>query len=203
MQKLVEGIHRFQNRIFSSQQRLFEGLVDGQHPLALFITCSDLQIVPSSLPQTEAGELFLLQNVGNIVPPYEAADGGTDIEYAVSVRGVKDIVICGHSHCGVMRALLDKSKVAKLSAVQSWLSHAESTRRIIEENYAHVTDDATRLTAAAAENVLVQLEHLQTYPSVAAALERKALTLHGWMYEFETGKVFGYHSKNGQFVLLE
>ena len=102
-----------------------------------------------------------------------------------------------------MGVLLDESKIAKLSAVQSWLSHAELTRRIIEENYAHVTDDATRLTTSAAENVLVQLEHLQTYPSIAAALERKALTLHGWMYEFETGQVFGYHSQNGQFVLLE
>ncbi|MCH8045163.1 MAG: hypothetical protein IID44_15745 [Planctomycetes bacterium] len=162
------------------------------------------------LAPTQTVEIIIIQklvegihHVGNIVPPYEAAEGGTDIEYAVSVRGVKDIIICGHSHCGVMRALLDKSKVAKLSAVQSWLSHAESTRRIIEENYAHVTDDAARLTVAAAENVLVQLEHLQTYPSIAAALERKALTLHGWMYEFETGQVLGYHPQDGQFFPLE
>ena len=92
MQKLVEGVHQFQNGIFSSKQRLFEGLVDGQHPLALFITCSDLQIEPSLLPQTKPSELIVLQNIGNIVAPYGAAEGAADesIEYAMSLRGVKD-----------------------------------------------------------------------------------------------------------------
>jgi carbonic anhydrase len=102
-----------------------------------------------------------------------------------------------------MSCLLDQSQVAKLPALRSWLSHAESTHRIIEENYAHITDAAARLTATVEENVLVQLEHLQTYPSVAKALARKALNLYGWVYEFETGQVFGYHSQDGQFVPLE
>jgi len=205
MQKLVEGIHQFQNGIFSSKQRLFEGLMDGQHPLALFITCSDFCIDPNLFTQTEPGELFILQNVGNIVPPYEAAEGGASatIEHAVSMLGVKDVVICGHSHCGSMRVLLDQSQVAKLAAVQSWLCHAESTHRIIEENYAHITDSAARLTATVEENVLVQLEHLQTYPTVAAALDRKALNLHGWVYKFETEQVYGYHPQDGQFVPIE
>jgi carbonic anhydrase len=205
MQRLVDGIHQFQNGIFSSKQRLFEGLVDRQHPLALFITCSDFRINPILLTQTEPGELFIMQNAGNIVPPYEAAEGGAGatIEYAVSVLGVKHIVICGHSHCGTMRGLLDQSQVANLPALRSWLCHAESTQRIIEENYAHITDVAARLTATVEENVLVQLEHLQTYPTVAAALAMKALNLHGWVYEFETGQVFGYHSQDGQFVPLE
>jgi len=205
MPKLVEGIHQFQNGIFSSKQRLYEGLVDGQHPLALFITCSDSRINPNLLTQTEPGELFILRNAGNIVPPYGAVEGGeaATIEYAVSVLGVKDIVVCGHSHCGAMAGLLDPSKIAKFDAVRSWLSHAESTHRIIEENYAYLTDAAARLTATVEENVLVQLEHLRTHPTVAAALGRKALNLHGWVYEFETGQVFGYHPQNGQFVPLE
>ncbi len=96
-----------------------------------------------------------------------------------------------------MSALLDQSQVANLPCLPSWLCHAESTHRIIEENYAHITDSAARLTATAEENVLVQLEHLQTYPSVAAALGKKALNLHGWVYESETGQVFGYHSQDG------
>ena len=205
MQKLVEGIHQFQNSVFSSKQRLFESLVCGQHPLALFITCSDSRIDPSLLTQTEPGELFILRNAGNIVPPYRAVEGGeaATIEYAVSVLGVKDIIICGHSYCGAMSGLLDQSQVAKLPAVRSWLCHAESTQRIIEENYAHITDDDARLTAAVEENVLVQLEHIQTHPTVAAALARKALNLHGWVYEFETGQVFRYRSQDGQFIPLE
>ncbi len=202
MQKLVEGIHQFQNGIFSSKQRLFEGLVDGQQPLTLFITCSDSRIDPSLLTQTEPGELFILRNAGNIVPPYGAVEGGAaaTIEYAVSVLGVNDIVICGHSHCGAMGGLLDQSQLEKLPAVRSWLGHAESTHRIIEENYSHITDAAARLTATVEENVLVQLEHLRTHPTVAAALGRKSLNLHGWVYKFETGQVFGYHPEFGQFV---
>ncbi|MFT7640470.1 MAG: carbonic anhydrase [Pirellulaceae bacterium] len=205
MQKLVEGIHQFQNGIFSSKQTLFEGLVDGQHPLALFITCSDSRINPNLLTQTEPGELFILRNAGNIVPPYGAVEGGeaATIEYAVSVLGVKDIIICGHSHCGAMAGLLDQPQLAKLPAVRSWLRHAESTHRIIEENYGHITDTAARLTATVEENVLVQLEHLRTHPAVAAALSRRSINLHGWVYKFETGKVFGYHPQEAQFVPIE
>ncbi len=205
MQKLVKGIHQFQNGIFSSKQQLFEGLVDGQNPSALFITCSDSRIDPSLLTQTEPGELFILRNAGNIVPPYGAVDGGeaATIEYAVSVLDVKDIVICGHSHCGAMGGLLDQSQLAKLPAVRSWLRHAESTHRIIEENYSHISDSTARLTATVEENVLVQLEHLRTHPSVAAALGRKDLNLHAWVYKFETGQVFGFHPQDGQFVPVE
>ena len=205
MQKLVEGIHQFQNDIFCFNKRFFEGLVDGQHPLALFITCSDSRINPNLLTQTEPGELFILRNAGNIVPPYGAVEGGeaATIEYAVSVLGVKDIVICGHSHCGAMGGLLDESQFAKLPAVRSWMSHAESTQRIIEENYTYITDAAARLTATVEENVLVQIEHLRTHPTVAAALGRKALNIHGWVYEFETGQVFGYQPQDGQFVSIE
>jgi len=205
MQKLVKGIHQFRNDVFSSKQQMFEGLVEGQQPLALFITCSDSRIDPSLLTQTEPGELFILRNAGNIVPSYGAVEGGeaATIEYAVSVLGVKDIVLCGHSHCGAMSGLLDQPQLEKLPAVRSWLSHSESTRRIIDENYVHITDAAARLTATVEENVLVQIEHLRTHPSVAAALGRKALNLHGWVYKFETGQVFSYHPKEGQFVPVE
>ena len=202
MQKLVGGIHQFQNEVFGTKQALFEGLVDGQQPLALFITCSDSRINPNLLTQTEPGELFILRNAGNIVPPYGAVEGGeaATIEYAVAVLGVKDIIVCGHSHCGAMGGLLDKSQLAKLPAVRSWLPYAESTHRIMEENYEHITDAAERLTVAVEENVLAQLEHLRTHPTIAAALGRKSLNLHGWIYKFETGQVFGYHSQDGQFV---
>lgn len=205
MQKLVEGIHQFQNGVFNSKQGLFENLVDGQHPLALFITCSDSRINPNLLTQTEPGELFILRNAGNIVPPYGAVDGGeaATIEYAVSVLGVKDIVICGHSHCGAMAGLLDQSALERLPAVRSWLGHAESTHRIIEENYSHLTDPIARLTTTVEENVLVQLENLRTHPTVAAALGRKTVSLHGWVYKFETGQVFQYEPLDGQFVLIE
>lgn len=205
MQKLVKGIHQFQTDVFSHNQQLFERLADGQSPLALFITCSDSRINPNLLTQTEPGELFILRNAGNIVPAYGTVHGGeaATIEYAVAVLGVKDIVICGHSHCGAMAGLLKPDSLERLPSVRSWLTHAESTRRIIEENYTHITDGVARLTATVEENVLVQLENLRTHPTVAAALSRKALNVHGWVYKFETGQVFTFEPEGSEFVPLD
>jgi len=201
MQKLVDGIHEFQQKFFTSQKLLFERLAQGQQPLALFITCSDSRIDPSLLTQTQPGELFIMRNAGNIVPPYGAVQGGeaATIEFAVCALKVKDIIVCGHSHCGAMNGLLHPEKVGDLPAVRAWLSHAEATSRIMSENYKHITEEAPRLTATVEENVLVQLENLRTHPSVAASLGRDELKLHGWVYKFETGQVFGYNAEQGQY----
>ncbi len=205
MQKLVQGIHQFQHDIFSAKQRLFEMLVEGQQPLALFITCSDSRIDPTLLTQTEPGELFILRNAGNIVPPYGAVHGGeaATIEFAVRTLGVKDIVVCGHSHCGAMTGLLAPDTLDDLPAFRSWLSYANATQRIIRENYKHISESTARLTATVEENVLVQLEHLRTHPSVATALARHELNVHGWVYQFETGQVYAYRPDRGQYLPIE
>jgi carbonic anhydrase len=205
MQRLVEGIHQFQRNIFTSQRELFQRLVDGQHPEALFITCSDSRLDVSMLTQTRPGELFIMRNAGNIVPPYGTPSGGeaATIEYAVAVLKVRDIIICGHSHCGAMRALLHPEDARDLPAVRAWLERCEATARIIKENYPHITDPNARLTATVEENVLVQLENLRTHPSVAAAVARGGLHLHGWVYKFETGQVFNYDPEQGQFTSVE
>jgi len=204
MQKLVEGIHEFQSEIFSEKQKLFEKLADGQQPLALFITCSDSRIDPSLLTQTQPGELFIMRNAGNIIPPYGAVQGGeaATIEFAIAALKVKDIIVCGHSHCGAMVGLLQPEKLETLPAVRAWLGHAEATRRIVRENYGHIQEAAARLTLTVEENVLVQLENLRTHPTVAAALGRKELKLHGWVYKFETGEVFSYSPKANAFQPL-
>jgi len=205
MQKLVDGIHEFQKNHFSREKRLFETLVEGQSPLALFITCSDSRIDPSRLTQTNPGELFIQRTAGNIVPPYGAVHGGeaATIEYAVSALKVRDLIICGHSHCGAMSGLLDPDAVAKMPAVRAYLDHAEATRRIVEENYQHLTDPDQRLTLTVEENVLVQLENVRTHPSVAAAISRSDLKLHGWVYKFETGEVFAFNPESVEFEPLK
>jgi len=204
MQKLVDGIHKFQRESFSHDQKLFETLAEGQYPLALFITCSDSRIDPSRLTQTQPGELFIQRTAGNIVPPYGSVFAGeaATIEYAVTALKIRDIIICGHSHCGAMGGLLNPQSIEKMPAVKAYLEHAESTRRIVEENYTHLTDPEKRLTLTVEENVLVQLESLRTHPSVAAAVGRGDLKLHGWVYKFETGDVFGYNPDQQQFTAL-
>lgn len=203
MQKLIQGIHQFREQDFRPLQGLFEQLAKGQNPETLFITCSDSRIDPNLLTRSKPGELFILRNAGNIVPPHSAASGGegATIEFAVAALGVKDIIICGHSHCGAMNGLLHPEQVAGLPAVASWLSHAEATRRIVRDNYSHL-DEYRLLTTAVEENVLVQLENLRTLPSVASRLAKGDLHLHGWVYKIETGEVFAYDPPAGQFVPL-
>lgn len=205
MQKLVAGIHHFQQNIFSGQQGLFRSLAEGQAPQALFITCSDSRIDPCLLTQTNPGDLFIMRNAGNFVPSHGASSGGeaATVEYAVSVLKVQDIVICGHSHCGAMKAIAHPEQLENLPAFRHWMEHAEATARIMQENYEHITDERARLTAMIEENVLVQLENLRTHPSVAAALARGAIKLHGWVYKFETGQVFAYDPRENQFFAVD
>lgn len=202
MQRLVEGIHQFQLRVLAEKQALFRDLEQGQHPQALFITCSDSRIVPNLLTQTEPGELFILRTAGNIVPSYGSVKGGeaATIEYAVSALKVQDIIVCGHSHCGAMAALLNPESVHELPAVRELLAHAGEVRELIAEDY---TDDGARLTATIEQNVLVQLEHLRTHPSVTAALAAGQVRLHGWVYRFETGEVFAHDAACGTFQPID
>ena len=203
MQKLIRGIHRFRTEDFRPLQGLFEQLAKGQNPESLFITCSDSRIDPNLLTRSKPGDLFILRNAGNIVPPHRAASGGeaATIEFAVGALGVKDVIICGHSHCGAMKGLLEPDTIAPFPAVASWLAHAETTRRIVHDNYRHLQGDRL-VTAAVEENVLVQLENLRTLPAVRSRLEQGDLHLHGWVYKIETGEVFAYDTTNGQFVPL-
>ncbi len=114
---------------------------------------------------------------------------------------MQDIVLCGHSHCGALKGLLHPESLKEMPAVASWLGHAEATRRIMKEKYAERTG-AAQLTTAVEENVLVQLENLRTHPAVASALSRGKVKLHGWVYKFETGQIFSYEAKSGQFLPL-
>jgi carbonic anhydrase len=203
VQQLVAGVHRFRHEVFRQQQELFERLASGQSPQTLFITCSDSRIDPNLITHTDPGDLFVLRNAGNIVPAYGAGSGGevATIEFAVAGLGVSDIVVCGHSHCGAMKGLLHPEYLTEMPAVAQFLHHAEATRRIARGKYAHLSGEPL-LEAAIEENVLVQLENLQTHPAVAVALAQDQLKLHGWVYDIATGEVHAYAGETGQFVPL-
>jgi carbonic anhydrase len=202
MQNLVKGVHYFQNIGFRQQQQLFESLADGQNPEACFITCSDSRIDPNLITNSPPGGLFIVRNVGNLIPCFGTSNNAelAAVEYAVCALGVKHIIVCGHTGCGAMRALLEGTAV-DLPAVMQWLRHAESTAAIVREHYHHLTGGEL-LTAAAQENVLVQLEHLRTSPAVATRVSRGRVQLHGWMYKIDTGEIFTYDAGLHQFRLL-
>jgi carbonic anhydrase len=204
MDKLIVGVRKFQSEVFAAQRDLFRELSEKQEPRILFITCSDSRMDPLILTQSQPGELFILRNVGNIVPSYSGTLGGTTatIEYAVGLLHVKHIVVCGHTDCGAMKALLYPDLIQDLPALRNWMVQAESTRRIVREQYTHLKDDAL-LLATIQENVRSQLDHLKTHPTVASGLRRKSLSLHGWVYAIPTAEIWTYQDARGEFVRLE
>lgn len=202
MEKLVQGIHKFQADIFRARHELFERLTSGQNPQALFITCSDSRVMPDLITQAEPGDLFVLRNAGNLIPPHGAApDSGeaATIEYAVKSLKIRDIIVCGHTLCGAMQALMQPKLLEDMPRMRQWLGHAEATREIISSSY-QLNDPLSVWKATVEENVLVQLENLRTHPSVAAALSRGDVKLHGWVYKLETGQVFVFDPGQGQFI---
>jgi carbonic anhydrase len=204
MQKLVKGIHAFQTHVFRGKKDLFNELASGQKPGTLFITCSDSRVNPNLLTQAEPGEIFVLRNAGNIIPPapFEGGEVAT-IEFAVVALGIQDIVVCGHSDCGAMKGVLDPSRVkTAMPAVHQWLNHARRTADIIDKEYTHLSG-CERLTAAVEENVIVQIENLRTHNFIEERLAKGALKLHGWVYKFETGEVFNYDPVSGQFLAIK
>lgn len=204
MEKLVEGFKKFQSEVFGAKRELFTRLSQGQEPRALFITCSDSRVDPTLLTQTEPGELFILRNAGNIVPSYGGGVIGGNtatIEYAVAVLGVKHVIVCGHTDCGVIKALLHPDTVKDLPAVKNWMEQAETVRRIAQENYADLRGEDL-LVRTIQENVRVQIDHLKTHPTVAVRLRRGVLTLHGWVYSISTGEIWAYDDQKELFVSL-
>src|SRR5262245_41079529 len=158
MTRIIQGVLNFQRRIFGGKKELFEQLAKGQRPLALFITCSDSRINPDLLVQSQPGELFVLRNAGNIVPPFDAgpwAEAAT-VEYALTQLRIHDVIVCGHSKCGAMHGLIEPEALGKMPAVAGWLAHA---RDVLPRLPAELLPEQ-RLARAIEENVLVQLEHL-------------------------------------------
>lgn len=202
MDNILRGIHQFNNSVFSSQEELFAKLSHGQQPQVLFITCSDSRVNPNLVTQSDPGELFIVRNIGNIIPTYSLsghAEAGA-IEFAVDVLKVTDIVVCGHSHCGAVKALLGFSgELEELPAVKAWLVHSAAVKRTILETYKDLSQEAL-LNVGIQENVLFQLENLRTHPSVASKLARNELKLHGWVYKFESGQVFTFDCDKQEFV---
>ena len=204
--KLMEGIREFKKNIFPEKKSLFSALKKGQTPEFLFITCADSRIIPSLLTHSELGDLFVVRNVGNIIPPYYTPPSGeaAAIEYALNVLKVKQIIVCGHSHCGAMQGLLTPALEATLPAVAGWLAHTHRTLTVLRDKYPQLIENSPhKLMCATKESTLVQIENLKTHPSVQRKLAEGELTIHAWLYEFELGEVLIYSQDRGDFIPFE
>ena len=207
MEKLFKGILDFQSEDFEAHKDLFSQLGRGQNPHTLFIGCSDSRVVPSLITKTNPGELFIVRNIANVVPPNDLKDKfvGTAslIEYAVMGLDVDAIVICGHSNCGGCYALNQPQEdLAHMPNLQMWLN-------LMSEVPARVNRLMTGNSAAEREwitekvNILVQMKNLLTYPFVKERVEAGKLQILGWYYIIETGEVYNFNDETGHFELIE
>ncbi len=198
---ILRGLKRFQRKVYPKHRELFHKLALQQRPDALFITCADSRIDPCLLTQTKPGELFLCRVIGNIVPRYPESIGGVSatIEYAVGVLGVPDVIVCGHTDCGVMKGVLNPEALKPLANVSAWLRHAQTARDALAKPDSDLSDPAF-LLALTERNVIEQLKNLETHPAVAARLEQGNLKLHGWVYDIGRGTVSTYSPRRQKFI---
>ena len=208
MQRLIDGVHKFQTEEFGNYRKLFRKLSqEGQNPHTLFITCSDSRVLAELITQSKPGDLFVVKNVGNIVPPANVR-GDTNstaaaIEFAVETLRVSDIVICVNSQCGDITAMLDSKPVSNSTPhLRDWLNLAAPVLETLKKDYAHLRETNERETAAAEENVLFGLDNLHSYSCVQERLMDGSLRLHGWFFKIATAELFAYDPETRQFSPL-
>lgn len=168
------------------------------------ISCADSRVLPEAITRSGPGELFVCRNAGNIVPPFATANGGVSsaIEYAVVALGVRDVIVCGHSDCGAMKGLCCPHLLEPMPNVAAWLRHSHAAQKLCRESYPADLDAAEKLRNMALENVVVQLSHLRTHPSVASGIARGEIALHGWYVDIHAGQVLGLDGETGRFSVL-
>lgn len=203
MDKLFKGVLRFQQEDFAAQQELFSRLGRTQEPHTLFIGCADSRVVPTLITKSSPGELFVVRNIANIVPPFAESESpettAAAIEYAVHFLGVETIVICGHSNCGGCAAMNQSpEQLAQLPQTRQWLRHSsEVPARVAKLRRSEDPGEQEWLTEHI--NVLVQMRHLLTYPGVAERVAARTLRILGWYFDIAAGEVLNFNDDTGRF----
>jgi carbonic anhydrase len=201
VQRLIEGHKQFLAEAFPQRRSQFRLLAERQAPDTLFITCADSRIVPDLILQTQPGDLFICRNAGNVIPRAGEPAGGVSatIEYAVQVLRVRHLIVCGHSDCGVIRALMAPQTLEGLESVRDWLHHVQPAWDYLAEVDRNSGDLHTALTHA---NVLVQLDNLRSHHYINAAVSEGRLLVHGWYYDILSGKIEAYDQPSSKFSAL-
>lgn len=204
MKKLLTGIRDFHDRVRPDYVERFSQLALGQSPDCLFVACADSRVVPNLFASTEPGDLFVLRNVGNIVPPCGVdhdGSAGAAVEFATISLNVRDIVVCGHSGCGAMRAVLSREGAEPTPSLDRWLEHTRPSvaRLKAEVGISQSLAPEDRLSRA---HVLQQVDHLRSYPAVAERLAENRIRLHAWWFDLANAEVLAFDAESGDFVPL-
>lgn len=206
IQKFIHGFRNFQEEYFHEDHELFDCLKKGQRPKVVLIGCSDSRVDPSMMVRSEPGDLFIVRNVANLVPPceHDQAYHGVSaaLEYAVCHLEVEHIIVLGHSNCGGIRSLMEGIPSDKNGEyISKWVSIAERAKQQVLETF---SDASPERQAKACEHasILVSLENLLTFPWVRERVDAGKLDLHGWYFDIESGNLYSYHPASGEFALL-
>ena len=201
---IIEGIVKFKKEDFERDKEFFQGLKEGQKPHTFYVGCSDSRVVPNLITKTLPGELFVVRNIANVVPPAGKNEGtlkctASILEYAVNYLEVKNVVVCGHSNCGGLKALFyPKEKLEKLPFVNRWLDLIKDLKDEVKD----IKDLALREWEIEQLNVVRQLDNLLSYDFVKEKVEKGKLNIYGWYYIIESGEVYNYNFEKKEFELI-
>jgi len=201
---IIEGVVNFRKEDFERDKDFFQGLKEGQKPHTFYVGCSDSRVVPNLITKTLPGELFVVRNIANVIPPSNNNEGtlkctASILEYAVKYLEVKNIVVCGHSNCGGLKALFyPKEKLKKLPFVNEWLKLVEDLKEKVKD----IEDVKLREWEIEQLNVVKQLQNLLTYDFVKEKVEEGKLNIYGWYYIIESGEVYSYNFDTKEFELI-
>lgn len=190
LDRLKNGIRHFRAKVYAEYADSYQRAAsEPQRPHTLFVACADSRVDVETITSSKPGDVFITRNIGNIVPAYGEMLGGVSavVEYAVSELKVQHVVICGHSDCGAMKSLLKPGSTDSMPTVKLWLNNSRAALSVAET--VHKQEGREMLPVLTEQNVLMQLAHLKTHPSVAGAMARGQLTVSGWVYEIGSGEV--------------
>jgi carbonic anhydrase len=201
--RILKGVSAFETEVFPAQRSRFESLKHGQHPWALFISCADSRVVPSLITQTGPGEIFIVRNPGNFVPPYSEFEGGVSagVEYAMLALKVPLVIVCGHSDCGVMKALLHPEHTHSMPRAQQWMRNGLEAHHRTMRDHADASDEE-KLRLLTEYNVLAQIENLKSHPSVHSRVISGEVEIRGWVYDIGGGTVWAADPESGTFEII-
>ncbi len=205
MEELFRGARQFVRSGFKEHEDLYTSLELEQRPHTLFISCSDSRIVPNLLTKSRPGDLFIIRNIANVVPYYRKSEEflatTSAVEYAVKVLEVANIVVCGHSNCGGCKALYaEETLLSQIPQTRRWLELAEPVKRRIAQSSGGVSPSMRQV---AEENVILQIEHLHTYPYISDRYTRGEINILGWYYEIGSGDIYNLNHRSNVFEKIE